>query len=423
MRELPNPNRPRERFTQAILDSDGYVDTKSLEILKEYYPPRPYNFDLKFDGSDSSESLEDEVRTCIYNYNAQQSQNAGIVGAKQLLMLECQTRLIDEYIREGYLAMPDLEWLAMDQGLGLHPQEFLKAVEIMAGLGCESVTDLSEIKDAHRRSSVGLDVIHARLRRAHTQLLAQARSINVKVPLKLLSYLPEEATTLTAEEQDAILCGRTDIDFALNRRRAHEQDEKNEWKNQYINGLFLMGGIFAASWAVEEAFPGISPYETTRVLLKNAHTIGKLTYATYENPLYIYATLATNSAERGTFPALVELATNKQKMEVDREGVLYVPLQPKHKGRCPAANAYVVSNEQRNTFEAWRNAIEERYDARLHRQNPGTTVSIATENAMMGILVGENFISGRTRQIVQDFRKNLLGRTATGLLHLRDMLR
>jgi len=149
------------------------------------------------------------------------------------------------------------------------------------------------------------------------------------------------------------------------------------------------------------------PREATRILLKNADQLGTASHPKLQDSLYTHIA-APEESVRGMFTELVRQATETQKMLLDENDMLHLPLSLKSHGTCPMNHSYQVDDSIAARFKAFNDKVEDRYKVQLSKQPKGI-LSLEVQFFINAIILAEPFISARAH----DHIRFLIGNAST----------
>lgn len=419
MRERQRRSDPRQELAQSILDLRG---ERALEEHITSHPEREMNFDLLLDGSDNPNLLETELSNVIYNHQLSLDRLAAAIGARQVAMVEHMAGVFREPIDDGVL---DRETRALSVLEAPHPPQYLTVIQRLNSISDKALFHVEGrtsgyppelTKGVHLRT----DALAVRVQKLYDLLLkAEGHTVKRKPSEKVLHSIWRGQELFSQQEQADLLAGLMSETDALARLGDSGVLASVDQHAQDINNTFSINTVLAGSYAIEEKYPGISSRDATRLLLQNADILGLATHVKFTTALYDHITPKTDLEGMGTFPMLVDLISNTNKMELDTSDRLTMPYDPRYKGRCPASYVYDLDPRSCEVFRDFRNSIAAAYDYDITLPSiQWPTIALATEYMMMAILVGRDELNGKAHDMIGDFRKALLGEAATKFSHM-----
>jgi hypothetical protein len=394
----------RQRLAQEIITDPG--NYRAIEEFNTKHQRRVLRLELPFAYVDSA-TLADELRATTHNLALE-----SVVYMAQLsaLQVNIQGKMID--ITHGLLygqKVPSNIYEGTSVSLrGDFPTPVRALSERLSGILSEATIGAGREEPAHLYAQAKMNLLHARARELLEHLTNRNYEDIPSVASRIQVFEPLEARLFTIEEREAILGGYIDSNEVVARLNETGMVESSQKLDQDINGAFFTSLLFAASHAIEVKHPGISPRDTTRLLLYNADQLGGASHSKLDDALYAF--MVTGGEEtRGTFPWLTHLATDAQKMQLNDDDRLQLPLSPRSRGVCPISYTYTLQPEYHAYFQEFNSDIEQLYDVAIPKTVGDFDLVLATQFSLMGALYGEPCINGRTHAIVQDFFNGDLG--------------
>lgn len=250
---------------------------------------------------------------------------------------------------------------------------------------------------------IRLELLHRRLHRLRRCVEGTPYDGIVRISDRLLNFEPRDHGYSTQQEEAILKDKQGYIDVAI------PFIENHKWAE--LEGGLTTEAIFAASHAVEECYPGIAGRDVTRILLQNLPVLSKISRQQKTNRIY-HSTVALRDDERptaGSFFTFIDRAISREKMILDEQNMLHIPLKSDRGGNCPLGFIYEASVERVKRAHSFYDSLQNNYDITIPRS---PYIDPATEHMAMAVLSAEFFFSGQAHHIIDNFKGTLLADAA-----------
>lgn len=401
--------RAEQRSSRQALGQE-MISTSNEEMSNRFdqlFPRRPLRLDLLIDKDTDKSVLLDEFRNTIHNHALELKLQDIRISAAQPGILEHLTE-VAEKVLEGEFVDPDIFAGGSEIIPTPYPAALRAYVERLTGVTAYASTKAIQEDATFLYTHAKMSVLHARAKAIYACFEKEAPPI----PPRLLRFEPEYIQLFDEQEQIEILRDRMAIEV-VERLTQSGLSARNNIDGQQINATLVLSTLFAGSYAIEEKHPGISPFDATRLLLENVDQLGAASHPKLSGALYMH-TITPDEPARGTFPEMVRMATGSEKMTLDSNNRLHLPLPDWSRGMCPLSYSYRVDPGQGARFEGFNEKIATTYDVDLPSA-PKDELVLASQFFVYAVLLGETLVNGRAHECIQSFRGSLPGRIATSL--------
>ena len=400
LEKAPNPlqpsNRNRQRIAQALLNKEPPVTHEFRHL--------PYDFNsYKTMPNDELERAFDDV---LYNYTHIQARGVAVTSAALVSELAAGSRIMTEYVSGRISEIPTSNGFCREPYP--HPPAVNRFIHDLTGFALNVMQPVQHAHPEFQRRFAQRIALQNTLLELNTE--ARQRNLDVKPLPPRLRTLPsiDLSTTFTDMEIQSFLRGSSLLsDSDISKRLASHAGIQHDYRISYENNVRnIMSSIFAASHAIETQHPSISRLDTTRLLLRNADVIGSSSWPKLQDSPFLYTNDVAYGNNARNFAVLADLV-HEAPMYLDADDRLHHVPSLASNGLCPLASSYILNDSLKTSFQEFNAEIEKVYDLELPVSE--NYVTLSTQFALLGIITGQDLLSGRSYEHIRTYREMMMG--------------
>lgn len=395
--EKMNPWVPRGsktgEFAQAVLYGEDEAGRRQQYL-------RPLHFDVDFsDPTIPNEALEAELQNTVNNYNQSLVEYNGRLSAAIVGDIANASMGLHALLRNDYDHAPAMVGgNAIRLGDMPHPPVVEQCIDTIYGFLLATTKDPRLQSDEYHYTRLKSTILHVRIRELCEEAVRRQASIP-PMSERVFTYIPPGPALFSFEEQQAVLNDdpRLSKREVADRFRVSQNVVEDTRLSTTYNSRALVAALFAGSHAIETKYPGISNYEATRLLLRNADVIGAQSWHKRQYAPFFYDGEQVAGGGRHDFGELIRRATVDTPMTLDAADRLQLELPYRSWGMCPLAYNYNVPPEVTYGVGALNATISDMYNIELPNAPEGT-LTLSTQLAVNGTVLGGQFMAGRSHE-------------------------